>query len=638
MTAALEHRSSVIGHRIVRGALVIIFFGLFLKLGGLLMYWLLNHYYGTGPALDAFTAVYGKVIVLLFYSSMVKVLVPAFMPLFAEQRHNAGEPAAWELANTLCNLTLLGGAACTAVAIFFAPSLASILFPKFTPETHDLAVGILRWMAPGLVIQFFAIMSLGLLNSYKIFSYPSAAEATQKLVWAAGIFVAISLLKFSKASGNVPMVVGGAFLIGCLAQLGVLLAGIGRERLRLYRPSLPLVTAKRLGIEAAWLAGCAALFAGWAWLMGRLAAEPGWLAGKLSFDEGDRSFFTITGLIGAGCVYCASLWVRGRRGSTLMARLAVLCAPLIVGVLFARYRDLVFASFQTYTGEGNFGVIELASKVAGLPGVLVAYSLSIAMFPYLCDMAARKDTSHHGAVVGGSVRMLGAVLLPLTAVLIVLSAPVMQLLFDKGQWGPEELWAAQTALAVISTGIFFVAIENVLMQAFFSMQQMVLPTLLGIIISVGSSLALYALIEGAGLKTMAFMLVCIAYPYSRAVKNLLLLYFVNRREPLMRPGEGWSYVGRLTAICAAVGGAAWVAHAAALRLIHLKPALFTGGMARVKMATMIELCMPTLCALAVYIALMALLRMEEMRLVVDYVRRRGWKLRGKGGAAANGEG
>jgi len=56
------------------------------------------------------------------------------------------------------------------------------------------------------------------------------------------------------------------------------------------------------------------------------------------------------------------------------------------------------------------------------------------------------------------------------------------------------------------------------------------------------------------------------------------------------------------------------------------------------MGTLIELCLPALAALVVYVALMALLRMEEMRLVVDYIRRRGWKVRKEAGAGANGEG
>ncbi len=630
MTAAPEHRSSVIGHRIVRGALVIIFFGLFLKLGGLLMYVLLSHYFKPGDVTDAFTSVYDKVITLLFYSSMLKVLVPAFMPLFSEQRHKETEEKAWELANTMANLALLSAAICVAVSALFAPWLISALLPKFKPGAHDVAVSLVRWMAPGLIVQFFAIMALGVLNSYKVFSYPAASDATQKFVWAAGIFFGFTILKTPLTSENAPMVLGGSYLIACLAQAGVLLAGLGRERLKMYKPTLPIISVKRLWIESGWVAGCAALFAGWAWLVNAYEA-----------DAGRRSFFTISGLIGVGCVYCAILWYRSKRGTTLLARMALLCSPLIIGVLFARYRDLVLASFQSYTEGGGFTLIQYASKVVVFPSVLVASSLAIAMFPYLSDMAAREDTSHHSAVVAGSVRMLGVVLLPLTALLIVLSAPVMQLLFDKGQWTPQELAQAQLALAVLSTGIFFMAIENVLMQSLFSMQRMVLPTVLGIVISAGGSLILYALIEGMGLKNdtaAVFLIVCIAYPATRIVKNLLLLYFVNRREPLMAPGEGWSYVGRLAAICVAVGVAAWAAHAAALRFIHLKPALFTGGLARVKMATMAEVCIPTLCALVVYLALMALLKMEELRLVVDYVRRRGWKLRGEGRASPNAEG
>ena len=50
---------------------------------------------------------------------------------------------------------------------------------------------------------------------------------------------------------------------------------------------------------------------------------------------------------------------------------------------------------------------------------------------------------------------------------------------------------------------------------------------------------------------------------------------------------------------------------------------------RFKLAKCVHLCVPSLAALAVFIALCVALRVEEFLLVVQWVRERGWKKRPK---------
>ena len=625
-----ESSAGAVSRRIIRGMFVIIFFGLFLKLGGFLMKWLVNTYYGTGPVLDAFTAVFGTVIILLFFSSMLKVIVPAFMPLFAEKMHEEGEEAAWRLANTLLTLLLVAAVGLGALAFVFAPEIVRVLFPGFS-DARAPAVVLVRWMVPGLVVFFFAIIALGILNSYKIFSFPSAAEAAQKLVWAAVLFLAVSALGVSRDPALAPHVIGAAFLAACVVQAVVLLAGLGK-RLRLCRLGLPALSARRLVVEPLWLAGCALLFGVWLLLLRYLSRPSG--EGGAGIGAGDRNFLIITGSVVIGCIYAASLWYRGRNRNGIMARFAFLAAPLIVGVLFARYRDLAYAFFQSYTPEGQFGVIELAKNVAGLPGVLVAYSLAIAMFPYLCDMAARRDTENLGRVVGGSLRMLAVFLIPLTAVTVVLSAPTMQLLFDSGKWTPEKTRVAGLALALLSTGIFFFAIENVLMQSFFSLQRTVLPTVLGIIFSVLPSVALYVIIVRMGCTELAFLLVCSFYPLARALKNICLLVAVHRRIPLISARQAAGFAAQIVALSIAAGAAAWVVHGLLARALPL--ARFAGRRIPFEAAKCVHVGVPGLAALIAFIAVCILLHVEEFQTIAQWVRERGWKKRAQSGQEAAG--
>ena len=518
MKPSTETDTGAVGRRIIRGMIVVVFFGLFLKFGGFLMNLLILSYYGKGQVYDIFTAVYGNIIILFFFSSALKVLLPAFMPLFAERMHEEGERGAWQFTNTLINLLLIALVGTAVFVFIFAPQIITTLLPGFSAEAQARATELFRWMIPGLMVILVAIKAQGILNSYKVFSYPAAAEATQKLVWAAAIFATIAILGFRRDVSLAPRVIGAGFLAGCLAQAAVLLTGL-RKRVHLYRPSFPEATLRMLLRESGWLGVGLLLFLGWVWIVrfcGRLPE-----GARFHLAENDRKFMALTGLLIIGCLYTVWLWHRGRRGKSIMARFAMLASPLMIGVLFARYRDLTSVFFQSYTAEGDFGMIEWAKKVTQMPTIVVAYSLAIVMFPFLCDLAAKKETERLAVVVRRALKMITLFFLPLTAITVVLAGPVMQLLADRGAWTAADIRSAGLALGILACGMFFMAIENVLMQTFFSLQRTVLPTALGILFSVLYSVGLYVTIERLGFDEPAqvFLVVCIAYPIPRALKK-----------------------------------------------------------------------------------------------------------------------
>jgi peptidoglycan biosynthesis protein MviN/MurJ (putative lipid II flippase) len=613
MTLPQETSVHAIGRRVLRGVFTVLFFYLFLKLGGFLLYLLLPWYFGTGRITDAFTAVYGIAIHLLLYSTAIKVLLPVFMPLFAERMETGDEDAAWDVLNTSLNIALIAGLIAGAFMMVFAPGVISILFPSFDAETQRTCVLLLRWMAPAIPLMFFAAVAQGILNSYKVFSFPSAGEAAQKLTWVAAIFIGMLAVKrIGDVEVHGPYILGLSFLVGCTIQSGILLYGL-RGWLRRYRPAIPALTGGRFAAEFPWLVALAAAAAAAVIYLARTA------------DPGERSFWTISALIALGCLYAASLWLRTRRGTGLFDRMAFLAAPLMVGILFARYRDLALASFQSQTESGGFTLIEMAKRVANLPNILIGYTLAVVIFPFLCDLAARRDREQLARVAKGSIRMLAAALLPMTAVTIAMSAPVMRLLFDHGKWGPQEIHQAGLALAVLSGTIFFLGIENVLMQTFFSLQKTLLPSVLGIIFSILPSLALYVAIEKMGYAEHAFILVCAAWTVSRALKNIFLLGFAQAHVRLFTLNEAVPFTLKIAALCAAPAAAAWGTH----RWISSFLPLTQYAQTRLRFEAMkcVHVAVPSLAALVAFVVLCIVLRLEEFQLAVNWVREKGWRRR-----------
>ena len=623
-----------VGSRIVRGAMVVVFFWLFWKLGGFIMNLLIARYFGKGAVTDAFTAVYNNMIFLLFFASMLKVVLPAFMPLFSEMRQKGDEAAAWRFLNTVLNLLMIAAVVSGVLTFVFARQIVSTILPKFTSNEQLLASTLLRWMTPGILVLFFAILAQGICNSYKVFSYPPAADATQKLVWAAALFLVFTILGIATEDDFGVQVIGIAFLIGCLAQAVVLLVGL-RKWLRKYRPAFPATNHRRLLIELLWLAGAAALFVLWLYLLEKQAALPE--GSLLHITTTNLEFLRLTGALVVGGLYALCLWVRTRGRQGIMARFVLLAIPLLIGVLFALYRDLTSSYFASYASKGDYSLIEWAKKIINLPVVLIGYSLSVAMFPYLCDLAASEDKERLGHIVGRTLKMIALFFVPLAIVTIILSAPIMQLLWDRGDWTPDDIGKAGLALGILAATIFFLGIEGVLMQSFFSLQRTVLPTVLGITFALLQAAALRVGVVWLGLDDPleAFILVCAAYPIARGLKNLCLYLFLRKRIHLISWAEGAVFFVKLLIICGVVSAAVWATHAG---MAHSLPvARFAGRKLAFELVKAAHVGVPGLAGLCAFLALCVALKVEEFRIIVQWIRRRGWKKRPEESGATPGE-
>lgn len=547
-TPAGPDRSSAVGtvaYRLVRAMLVVLFFGLFLKFGGFLLNVFVGRLFKAGAESNAYFFACQALVFNLVFATALNVLIPAFTPIFIEEKNKRGEKAAWDFANTVLNLLLVGCVCAAALAYFYAGPITDTLVPGFGEEARTLGVRLLRWMLPGSVAIVVCLVLRGILNSYKVFSYPSAGEAAQKFVWAVMLWLTYHYLHL----GIYAVVFG--FLTGCVVQFIITLAGL-RGRLSLYSLSLPSLDRGRLLKESA--LGAVFFVAG----AGVLYAVEHQLPESLSRY---RDLIKLTVVLAGALGYALQMWLRCRTRVGVMARFGALLVPLVIGTVFARYRDFVTFYFQSFTSRGVFSDIEYARRVALLPAVLVALALSVAMFPFLCELASRRNLSMLGGLVTKALHMLALGFVPLTVMTVILADPVIRLVFDRGDWPAVHLAYTSRALQFLALGLVVYASEYVIMQGYFSLQRMWVPTLTGIMATFlhFALLALPIYVFRMDHPLQIFVVVALAYPVSRLFKNLVLLVVLRRHVPVLSGRKSLVFVGKLAIVSLAVGLATWFA-------------------------------------------------------------------------------
>lgn len=532
-----DRAASGIGYRIIRATFVVLFFWVFWKFGGYIVTAMVVRRFGSGAVSDAYFFATQAVVYGLIFAPALAVLVPAFIPVFIQERNERGERAASQFAGTVLMLLLLGCVLMLAAAYAFARPVTETLVRGFDGEARALGVRLLHWLLPGVALMVVFLLLRAILNSYKVFSYPSAAEALQKLLWVAFFVATVRLL------GIQAVVLG--FLVGSVAMVGLSALGL-RHRPACLRPGLAAMSRARFVKEA--LVALAFLLATGVALYGVANYMPGGLARY-------RDLVLMTVVLAAVLFYALQLWQRSRGRPGAMARFAVLAVPLLISTFFAAYRNVVTFYFQSFTARGVFSDLEGARKIANFPIELVALALSVAMLPYLCELASKKDHALLGDIVTKALRMLAVGFVPLTVMTLILAEPVCRLVLDRGDRSLIHIEYTVRALRFFAFALLVYAAERVIMQAYFSLQRMWTPALLGIAATFFQVAFLAVPIYWLGwdYPVHVFVLVALAYPVSRIAKILLLVLILRRHLPVLPAGPSAAFALKLVVLSVAVG-------------------------------------------------------------------------------------
>lgn len=239
----------------------------------------------------------------------------------------------------------------------------------------------------------------------------------------------------------------------------------------------------------------------------------------------------------------------------------MLMIPLFIGIVFAKGRDFynnitVLSSLET---DGLIKANAYGRKLFQAFGMIVPYTLSIAMFPFFCDLVSQDNKEKLGEILTKSGRMLLVLFVPMSLVVVVL-APVLVKLLVIGKFSEEDAFLAGISMACYTLVLPAYGMEMLLMQAFFAKRKMYMVTFIGITFSALSILISYLGIIKFGAKgATALIIIALGYVVSRILKTGFLLGILKRSVPMFKWRESCSFFLRLTIIGASAALCTWLA-------------------------------------------------------------------------------
>src|ERR1035438_8933812 len=180
----------------------------------------------------------------------------------------------------------------------------------------------------------------------------------------------------------------------------------------------------------------------------------------------------------------------------------MLMMPVTIGLGIVNLDQLINSAFGSLVSEHAPRAIDNAFRVYMLPQGMFSVAVATVLFPTLSRMASSRDAAAMRRTVGNGMRQINLMLIPAAAFMVVLSTPIVRLLFERGHFNPESTHLVSIALFWFAFSLPFAGLNLLLTRTFFAVQRPWIPTRLAamnIVVDIIVSVGLYKPLGIAGL-------------------------------------------------------------------------------------------------------------------------------------------
>jgi putative peptidoglycan lipid II flippase len=288
-------------------------------------------------------------------------------------------------------------------------------------------------------------------------------------------------------------------------------------------------------------------------------------------------------------------------------RVLLLMLPVTISLGLINFNQLINSFFGSLVSDEAPAAIEKAFRLYQLPQGIFSVAIATVLFPTLARFANKQEFVNLRATLANGMRQILFVLLPATAAILALSNPIIQLVYQRGEFNPHDTQIVSTALFWFAFSLPTNGVYLLQTRTFFSLQRPWQATALAVIDLVVSAVAAAALykpfgvggiVAGTGIGTSSAV-------FAQA-------YILRRRFHGLELGRLLDAVIRISLASAALAGVGWLVwdildsvlgQSTVAQIISLGTGLIAGGVA--------------------YLAAAWALRIPELEQIMRLLRRRG---------------
>jgi putative peptidoglycan lipid II flippase len=157
-------------------------------------------------------------------------------------------------------------------------------------------------------------------------------------------------------------------------------------------------------------------------------------------------------------------------------RVLLLMLPVTISLGLINFNLLINSLFGTLVSEQAPAAIDKAFRIYQLPQGIFSVAIATVLFPTLARFATRGEHDNLRATMANGMRQILFVLVPAAAAILVLSEPMIRLVYQRGEFTPEQTTLVATALFWFAFSLPTNGLFLLLTRTFFSLRRPWVPT------------------------------------------------------------------------------------------------------------------------------------------------------------------
>lgn len=205
-------------------------------------------------------------------------------------------------------------------------------------------------------------------------------------------------------------------------------------------------------------------------------------------------------------------------------KVILLSFPVLIGVAINEINTIIDRTLASSLVSGSISALSYANKLKEIIlGVFIS-AITTVIFPLLSKESNGGNIPGMKKIMDYGINLIIIITVPATVGLMVLSTPIVQVAFQRGEFDPIATLMTSQALIFYSMGLVSLAVKSFLNRVYYSLQDTRTPMVNG-----GIAVVINVVLNIILVKYMAHSGLALATSISATVTAILLLYGLRKK-------------------------------------------------------------------------------------------------------------
>ena len=281
-----------------------------------------------------------------------------------------------------------------------------------------------------------------------------------------------------------------------------------------------------------------------------------------------------------------------------------LSLPVIVGVSINQINILIDRTLASRLVTGGVSALVYADRLmVFIQGIFVT-SLITVYYPKISDLAAKKNWYELKSVIIKTSKLTIIVLVPITCLVMINSKEIISVLFGRGEFDVKAIHLTSQALFFYGVGILGIAIREIFSKSFYAVQDTRTP-----IINAGIAVLLNIILNMVLSKYLGVGGLALASSISAIISAILIYISFKKKFGAFKNEKLPSFLLKIL-------------FATIFLIITL---IISQNLFSIYLNEILTLIVSLTICLCVYTMMLLIFKIEEMQIILSYIKRRNKK-------------